>query len=437
MTRLPNPGGDEGTWGDILNQYLLKSHAADGSLKAGVVNSGNIANGAVSEAKLDSSLQTKINTASASGVSSVNGKTGSVTLSKVDVGLGNVDNTADADKPISSATQAALDLKMDANGSFALSDLSDVDPTVDAATTGQVLKFDGSKWGPGADALGGGSGDPTMGGDLSGTASNAQIIAGAVDTPALADSAVTDAKVAAGAAIAQSKIANLTTDLAAKIDTSEKGSANGVASLDSTGKVPSSQLPAAAGTPDATTTSKGVVQLAGDLGGTAAAPTVPGLASKADDSTVAHLAGNETLTGAKDFTGGLTVSGTAVVVDSDTRLSDDRTPLDNSVTEPKISASNSPSANQVLGYDGTSLAWTTPAGGATKIDDLSDVDTSTTAPANGQTLLWNNTSSQWVPGVVTGPSGDGYIEGDGIAKVTVGPTAPTAPAVGDVWIATA
>lgn len=40
---------------------------------------------------------------------------------------------------------------------------------------------------------------------------------------------------------------------------------------------------AATGTtsPDASTTSKGIVQLAGDLGGTAAAPTVPGLASKA------------------------------------------------------------------------------------------------------------------------------------------------------------
>ena len=33
---------------------------------------------------------------------------------------------------------------------------------------------------------------------------------------------------------------------------------------------------------DASTTAKGVIQLAGDLGGTAAAPTVPGLASKAD-----------------------------------------------------------------------------------------------------------------------------------------------------------
>lgn len=35
-----------------------------------------------------------------------------------------------------------------------------------------------------------------------------------------------------------------------------------------------------AGAPDATTTNKGIVQLAGDLGGTASLPTVPGLASK-------------------------------------------------------------------------------------------------------------------------------------------------------------
>ena len=44
-------------------------------------------------------------------VSSVNGNTGTVVLSAADVGLGNVDNTSDADKPISTATQSALDLK--------------------------------------------------------------------------------------------------------------------------------------------------------------------------------------------------------------------------------------------------------------------------------------------------------------------------------------
>jgi hypothetical protein len=46
-------------------------------------------------------------------VQSVASKTGAVTLVKGDVGLGNVDNTADADKPVSTATQTALNAKQD------------------------------------------------------------------------------------------------------------------------------------------------------------------------------------------------------------------------------------------------------------------------------------------------------------------------------------
>jgi len=44
-------------------------------------------------------------------VTSVAGKTGAVTLSKSDVALGNVDNTSDSNKPISTATQSALNTK--------------------------------------------------------------------------------------------------------------------------------------------------------------------------------------------------------------------------------------------------------------------------------------------------------------------------------------
>lgn len=44
-------------------------------------------------------------------VDSVNGYTGIITLNKSDIGLSNVDNTSDVDKPISTATQDALDLK--------------------------------------------------------------------------------------------------------------------------------------------------------------------------------------------------------------------------------------------------------------------------------------------------------------------------------------
>jgi Repeat of unknown function (DUF5907) len=62
--------------------------------------------------------------------------------------------------------------------------------------------------------------------------------------------------------------------------------------------------------PDATTSVKGLVKLAGDLAGTAAAPTVPGLAGKAP-TVHTHAPGD--------------VTGTAVVT-SDARLSDARTP---------------------------------------------------------------------------------------------------------------
>ena len=47
-------------------------------------------------------------------VTSVNGQTGGVVIGKSDLGLGSVDNTADINKPISTAVQAALDAKQDA-----------------------------------------------------------------------------------------------------------------------------------------------------------------------------------------------------------------------------------------------------------------------------------------------------------------------------------
>ena len=59
-----------------------------------------------------SNIQTQLNNKlSSAPVTSVNNKTGAVTLAKGDVGLGNVDNTSDANKPISNATQTALNGK--------------------------------------------------------------------------------------------------------------------------------------------------------------------------------------------------------------------------------------------------------------------------------------------------------------------------------------
>jgi hypothetical protein len=91
VARLPQPGGDSGTWGDVLNDYLSQVHNADGTLKdssvtssvlapnsvtnnaiaSDAVNAANIADGSISnaliadgtiaEAKLTSAVQTKLN----------------------------------------------------------------------------------------------------------------------------------------------------------------------------------------------------------------------------------------------------------------------------------------------------------------------------------------------------------------------------------------
>lgn len=93
---------------------------------------------------------------------------------------------------------------------------------------------------------------------------------------------------------------------------------------------------AAAAAPDASASTKGILRLTGDLGGTATSPTVPGLAAKANDNAVVHITGSETVTGAKNFTGGLQANSQAVVTTDDGRLSDQRTPSDNSVSAAKL-----------------------------------------------------------------------------------------------------
>jgi hypothetical protein len=54
-------------------------------------------------------------TGSVAGVTSVNTRTGAVTIDQTDVGLGNCDNTSDDNKPISTATQTALNGKIGSN----------------------------------------------------------------------------------------------------------------------------------------------------------------------------------------------------------------------------------------------------------------------------------------------------------------------------------
>ncbi len=81
MARLPIPGADEGTWGTTLNDYLSQSLASDGSLKANTVGGQQVADGALTQAKiqdLQSDLAAKISTTAkgaANGVAELDGGT--------------------------------------------------------------------------------------------------------------------------------------------------------------------------------------------------------------------------------------------------------------------------------------------------------------------------------------------------------------------------
>ncbi|GFG50779.1 hypothetical protein CQY20_30130 [Mycolicibacterium agri] len=88
MARLPIPGKDSGTWGDVLNDYLSQAHKADGNLKdnsvtanvlapnsvtnsaiaSDAVTAASIADGSITEALLSSGVQTKLNAAGSGNV---------------------------------------------------------------------------------------------------------------------------------------------------------------------------------------------------------------------------------------------------------------------------------------------------------------------------------------------------------------------------------
>jgi hypothetical protein len=64
-------------------------------------------------------------------VRSVAGRSGAVTLVKADVGLGNADNTADTAKPVSAATQTALNAKANSVHSHAIADVISLQTSLD------------------------------------------------------------------------------------------------------------------------------------------------------------------------------------------------------------------------------------------------------------------------------------------------------------------
>ena len=251
----------DGVTSAIQTQLNAKASSSDLTTHTGATE----AHGATGAVVGTTNTQTLTNKTLTSPV--INTPTG---ITKSDVGLANVDNTSDANKPVSTATQTALDLKAPlaspaltgtptaptatagtnntqvattAYADAAVAALVDGAPALlntlnelaaaindDASFTSTITTSIGLKAPIDSPTFTGTvtlpSGTVTSAMILDGTIATADIADSAVTTGKIADSAVTSAKIAndtivdadinSAAAIAQSKIANLTTDLAAK-----------------------------------------------------------------------------------------------------------------------------------------------------------------------------------------------------------------------------
>lgn len=233
------------------------------------------------------------------------GGTGATTAAdaRVNLGLGNVDNTSDAAKPISTATNAALALKAnnaDLNAGLALkANATDMTAALAAkADTGSIKTFVVTQVAAAniADANASTKGKIQLAGDLSGTAAaptvpGLALKANTSDMTTALDLKANAADVTTALAL-KANANNVVTSLNLKENTTNKSTD---VTIDGTSDIKYPSVKAvktyvdaqvtgglgAATISDADANTKGKIQLAGDLGGTAASPTVPGLALKA------------------------------------------------------------------------------------------------------------------------------------------------------------
>ena len=181
---------------DVLGLGILKS-----DLGLGNVDNTSDANKSVSTAT-QTALDLKANLASPTFTGTVSG------IDKTMVGLANVDNTTDAAKPVSTATQTALNLKAnaaDVTTSLALKeDTSNKSTTTTLGTsdslypTQKAVKTYVDTAIAGAtivDADATTKGKLKLAGDLAGTADSPEVAAGAISTVKLATDAVETAKI--------------------------------------------------------------------------------------------------------------------------------------------------------------------------------------------------------------------------------------------------
>ncbi len=300
MARLPVPGSDSGSWGDVLNDYLSVEHNPDGTLKAGgtiatkaddstvvhntgtetiagtktfsspvIVATPTASNHATTKTYVDSSVSagapdaTTTNkgivqlagdlsgTATAPTVPGLAGKQPLDSDLTAIAGLSPVNDDVIQRKAGAWTNRTPAQLKTDLSLTKSDVGLANVDNTSDAnkpVSTATQTAIDAKV----ADAINDGT-----------------------TTIAPSQNAVFDAL-----ALKQNSLGYTAENVANKTTSTSLGTSDTLYPSQNAVKSYVDSAIVAGAAPDATTISKGIIQLAGDLAGTAAAPTVPALAGK-------------------------------------------------------------------------------------------------------------------------------------------------------------
>jgi hypothetical protein len=126
------------------------------------------------------------------------------------------------------------------------------------------------------------------------------------------------------------------------------------------------------------------------------------LVEGSNNVVVGHYAGSQIAAG-----GALTEGNNLVLIGNDARPSVDAAADEitlgnfahNRLRIPGLGLdTNSANAGEVLQWNGSAFTWANASGGASNIDGLSDVDTSTSAPSLNDLLKWDGTN--WIPGTI-------------------------------------
>lgn len=427
--RLPVPGQDDGLWGDLLNDFLLVEHNGDGTLKkagdiaqakadaaqalltAQQAASATIVDNSVTKQKLSPAVQTSLDKADSAlqtaPVTSVAGKTGAVTLTKSDVNLTNVDNTSDAAKNSATATltnktisglqntlqnipTGAITGLATVASTGAYSDLTGKPSLATVATTGAYADLSGKPTIPAAQ----------VNSDWSAVSGVSQIL----NKPTLSAVATTGAYA----------------DLSGKPTLATVATSGSYTDLTNKPTIPT--------VVDANASTKGIVQLAGDLSGTAASPTV----AKVNGVTVTGTPSNGyvlTATGAAAATWQAAASG----------FSDPTTTKGDLIVH-----GASGTTRQAVGTDGyvltadsaqtTGVKWAAASGGVTLDTTATDIQPLGTraAGSTGQAADAGHVHAMPRLDQVAAPTADVSLNSHKITNLTNGVGANDAATVGQI-----